>query len=314
MMLATCLGGFTKKSFRIGYDNSNHWLQKKTVSRTARVGLASYSLELSRTDLELSRTDLKLSRTDLNLSRTAPPPSTARGTATGGFTLKATSKITKGRMALPNPMNFRSKVPRGVVIFNPKIYIADFGPLYRALKRDFRKNCNVSFRKWGWGKGRLEFVQTFLRLGNAIRPLQKKWRLWKYFVWRPTVQYQNETKAYESIWAAVRFSHLESLVFSLLKRGPVQNTLKDDVFTSGQWYSSTQLTFQGLGRITQIAWTRKTPHFFWQSTRCWCYESISLVEFLFFCHQWLFLNIYIVLVIVIYEMKFITLVWRRSLY
>ena len=109
------------------------------------------------------------------------------------------------------------------------------------------------------------------------------------------------------------FSSRESL-FSLFKRVPAQNTLKDDISTLGQWYSSTQLTFQGLGRITQIAWTRKTPHFFWQSTRCWCYESISLLEFLFFCHQWLFLNIYIVLVTAIYEMKFITLVWRRSLY
>ena len=30
---------------------------------------------------------------------------------------------------------------QGVVIFNPKIYIADFGPLYRSLNRDFRKNA-----------------------------------------------------------------------------------------------------------------------------------------------------------------------------
>ena len=37
---------------------------------------------------------------------------------------------TQGRVALPNQMNFQksSKGGQGVV-FNPKIYIADFGPL-----------------------------------------------------------------------------------------------------------------------------------------------------------------------------------------
>ena len=47
-----------------------------------------------------------------------------------------------------------------MAIFNPKIYIADFGPIYRALNRDFWKNCNISFRKLGRGvQGCLEFLQ-----------------------------------------------------------------------------------------------------------------------------------------------------------
>ena len=33
------------------------------------------------------------------------------------------------------------------VIFNPKIYIADFGPLYRALNRDLRKKLQYRFPK-----------------------------------------------------------------------------------------------------------------------------------------------------------------------
>ena len=33
------------------------------------------------------------------------------------------------------------------VIFNPKIYIADFGPLYRALNRDLRKKLQYKFPK-----------------------------------------------------------------------------------------------------------------------------------------------------------------------
>ena len=33
----------------------------------------------------------------------------------------------------------------------PKIYIADFGPLYRALERAFGKKGNIIFRKLGRG-------------------------------------------------------------------------------------------------------------------------------------------------------------------
>ena len=32
---------------------------------------------------------------------------------------------------------------QGGVIFNPKIYVADFGPLYRALKRVFQKKFAI---------------------------------------------------------------------------------------------------------------------------------------------------------------------------
>ena len=42
---------------------------------------------------------------------------------------KGQSPLAKGRVTLPNWMNFR-KSNKGVdVIFNPQIYIADFGPL-----------------------------------------------------------------------------------------------------------------------------------------------------------------------------------------
>ena len=39
----------------------------------------------------------------------------------------------KGRVRLTDPMNFRKSSERGGVIFNPKIYIAKFGPLNRAF-------------------------------------------------------------------------------------------------------------------------------------------------------------------------------------
>ena len=50
------------------------------------------------------------------------------------------------------------KVPRWV-IFNPKIHIADYGPLHRCFYGHFpKKVCNMIFRK-------------FIRFGSAIRPL-----------------------------------------------------------------------------------------------------------------------------------------------
>ena len=39
----------------------------------------------------------------------------------------------KGRVRLTDLMNFRKSSERGGVIFNPKIYIAKFGPLNRVL-------------------------------------------------------------------------------------------------------------------------------------------------------------------------------------
>ena len=54
----------------------------------------------------------------------------------------------KGRVTVPKRMNFR------------KSSNGRFGPLYRALKRAFQKNCDMIFRKWGGGvKGRLEFFR-----------------------------------------------------------------------------------------------------------------------------------------------------------
>ena len=54
---------------------------------------------------------------------------------------------TEGRVLLPNQMNFWKKSKRGRgggVIFNPKVYVADFGSLNIESER---KNCSVIFRK-----------------------------------------------------------------------------------------------------------------------------------------------------------------------
>ena len=46
-------------------------------------------------------------------------------------------------------MNCRKSSKGGEAIFKPKIYIANFGPLYKALKRAFRKKCSfVQFSTW----------------------------------------------------------------------------------------------------------------------------------------------------------------------
>ena len=51
---------------------------------------------------------------------------------------------------------FSEKCQRGGggVIFNSKIYIKDFGPLYRAFYGRFVKNCNIIFRKRGGGESK----------------------------------------------------------------------------------------------------------------------------------------------------------------
>ena len=78
-------------------------------------------------------------------------------------------------MTVPKRMDFRIRSKGRVgVIFNPKIYIADCGHLYRALKGAFqKKNCIMIFRKWGGlgVKGRLEFFRKFIRFGTVTRPL-----------------------------------------------------------------------------------------------------------------------------------------------
>ena len=50
----------------------------------------------------------------------------------------------KGRLVPPKRINFQKSSKGGWIIFNPKINLADFGPLSRALKRGiFGTNCNM---------------------------------------------------------------------------------------------------------------------------------------------------------------------------
>ena len=45
--------------------------------------------------------------------------------------------------------DFLESLQGGWVIVDPKIYIANFGPLYKALKTAFRKKCSfVQFSTW----------------------------------------------------------------------------------------------------------------------------------------------------------------------
>ena len=67
-------------------------------------------------------------------------------------------------MARPKQISFRKSSKGGArVIFNPKIYNADFGSLYRAIK----KNLEYDFPKMTGGvKGRLEFFRKFISFGS----------------------------------------------------------------------------------------------------------------------------------------------------
>ena len=52
----------------------------------------------------------------------------------------------KGRVALPNRMSFRKSAKGGAgVIFNPKIDIADFGPIKGVFFYVFRKKMQYNF-------------------------------------------------------------------------------------------------------------------------------------------------------------------------
>ena len=69
-------------------------------------------------------------------------------------------------------MNFRKSSKGrggGGVIFNPKIYVADFGPLYRAFFGRFpKKKYDMSFRKCGGRvKGRLELFQKIIHFSSV---------------------------------------------------------------------------------------------------------------------------------------------------
>ena len=55
----------------------------------------------------------------------------------------------------------------GGVIFNPKNYIADFGPLSRALRRAFSEKNAIRFSEIeGKVKGCLEFSRKFICFGH----------------------------------------------------------------------------------------------------------------------------------------------------
>ena len=60
-------------------------------------------------------------------------------------------------MKVPKRVNFRKSFKGGGgVIFNPKLYIADNGPLYSALKRVFQKKSQYDFSNMRGG-GQLPF-------------------------------------------------------------------------------------------------------------------------------------------------------------
>ena len=66
-------------------------------------------------------------------------------------------------------MNYRKSSKGGKLIFKPKIYIANFGPSYKALKRAFRKKCSfVQFSTWiRTGPKRKVVLKKVLNLGRV---------------------------------------------------------------------------------------------------------------------------------------------------
>ena len=84
----------------------------------------------------------------------------------------------KGRVVARKWMNFRnSSKGGGGVIFNPKIYIADFRPLNEALK--------LIFPKWGGGGHRpFGFFWKFIRFGTLTRPLDTTDPFKRFWIWQ----------------------------------------------------------------------------------------------------------------------------------
>ena len=59
----------------------------------------------------------------------------------------------------------------GQVVFNPKIYISDFGPLKGLLGHEIEKKLQYDFSKMGGGyKAGWIFSEKFICLGGATRP------------------------------------------------------------------------------------------------------------------------------------------------
>ena len=82
-------------------------------------------------------------------------------------------------MAFPKRMNFRksSKGGGGVVIFDQKIYVADFGPLNRAFTQAFRKILQHDFPKI-----RGELFRKYICFGDTTRPLIANVIVFYYFL------------------------------------------------------------------------------------------------------------------------------------
>ena len=72
-----------------------------------------------------------------------------------------------GRVKLPKQMNFRKSFEGGGVIFNPNIYIADFGPLTLFHPRGQGRSAPFVFNK---GKNTF-FKRLYLANLNAIPKL-----------------------------------------------------------------------------------------------------------------------------------------------
>ena len=66
-------------------------------------------------------------------------------------------------------MNFRKSSKGGGGSFSiQKFMLQIFAIIDNTLVMNFRKNCNITFRKWGGGiKGRLELFRKFIRFGCA---------------------------------------------------------------------------------------------------------------------------------------------------
>ena len=69
-------------------------------------------------------------------------------------------------------MNSRKTSGGGGVIFNPKIYVADFVPLTGLILDVSRKKLQHNLNMGGRVKGHLEFFQKFIRFFSLTCPLQ----------------------------------------------------------------------------------------------------------------------------------------------
>ena len=81
--------------------------------------------------------------------------------------------LTQGQVTVPKRMNFQKSSKGGGMggHFNPKTYIADFGPLNKIFwPWNLKKKLQFDFPKMRGVKGRLEFSRKFIRFGTVTRP------------------------------------------------------------------------------------------------------------------------------------------------